>query len=234
MKILFNVFAALCFAYTTFAACNRDIECLTKNAQITFIGQVETREDTNTRYFAATVRPLCNMYGNSGAITDEEFTRAIRIGGFGNHAGGSCQAEIGNVGEIGIFFVHVNNTVANGGVRTFGLYDPCYGAFANNTDNYVELTKLVYGQNGYTPTGPQCPQVTQDQDHVYIDGNQYDKKIDLNQGFSSGNSYNNNNNNGQSGPLDLEANANSGASKTLVMASSALLVLFAFLSQLLL
>ncbi|ORX48659.1 hypothetical protein BCR36DRAFT_584226 [Piromyces finnis] len=200
--------------------CNRDIECLTKNAQITFIGQVETREDTNTKYFAATVRPLCNMYSNSGSITNDEFNRAIRIGGFGNHAGGSCQAEVGNVGEVGIFFVHVNNTVANGGIRTFGLYDPCYGAFANTTDNYIQLTKLVYSEN-YTPVGPLCPMVSQDQEHIYIDGNSYDKKVDLNQ-----------NTNSNGGSIDLESTDSSDATKTIVMTSSALLVLFAFFSQL--
>jgi len=228
MKILSYVFTALSVTCATMASqCNRDIECLTRNAQITFIGEVETRETTNTKYFSATVKPLCNMYGNSGAITQEEFTRSIKIGGFGNHAGGSCQAEIGNVGERGIFFVHVNNTVVNGGVRTFGLYDPCYGAFANTTDNYVQLTKLVFGQNGYTPTGPQCPSVSQDQNYVYIDGNQYEKNVNLE-------GDNNNSLGGQSGTLDLDnSNSNSGASKTAVLASSAL-VLFAFISQLLL
>ncbi|KAG4098952.1 hypothetical protein H8356DRAFT_1669692 [Neocallimastix lanati (nom. inval.)] len=211
MKLLSYICGALSIAGAAMAsACNRDLECLTSNAQITFIGQIVTRDFTNTKYFSATVKPLCNMYGNVGGITQEEYSRTITIGGFGNHAGGTCDAEIGNVGDIDIFFVHVNNTVANGGVRTFGLYDPCYGAFRNNTDNYIQLTKYAV-KNNYTPNGVQCPSIRQEANGINIDGTSYPNPVDLNEGSTNT-------------KVNLDENTGD-APKTFVMTSMAFVVL---------
>jgi len=218
MKILSYVFVALSIAGAAMASiCNRDLECLTSNAQITFIGQIMTKDNTNTKYFSATVKPLCNMYGNVGSITQEEYTRTITIGGFGSHAGGTCDAEIGNVGDIDIFFVHVNNTVSAGGVRSFGLYDPCYGAFQNTTDNYVQLTKYAV-KNNYTPNGIQCPVIMQDANGINIDGTTYPNAIDLNEGTGSG-----------SDKISLDEDIGSGASRTFMTFTATLMILSSLL-----
>jgi len=225
MKILSYAFTVLSVACATMASnCNRDLECLTTNAQITFIGRVVAKDDTNTKYFSAQVEPLCTMFGNTGStINQSEYGRPITIGGFGSHAGGTCQAEIGNVGETDIFFVHVNNTVAAGGIRTFGLYDPCYGAFPNDTTNYIQLTKFIHSKYNYAPNGIQCPVVNSDDQHIYIDGNSYDKTVEVNLGGDG--------NGGSS--IDLESGFNSGSPKGAIMTTSALIVL-AFLFQFLL
>jgi hypothetical protein len=198
--------------------CGRDIQCLTQNAQITFIGTVTSRDETNAKKFSATVRPLCHMYGTQGSINPDEFNRDIVIGGFGSHAGGTCDAEVGLVGETDIFFVHVNNTVAAGGVRTFGLYDPCYGAFANTTDNFIQLTKYVYGTYNAIPTGPSCPIVSQDESHIYINNQSYDKQVDLNLDGSN------------TGTFNLDPEEGNGSAKNFVM-TSALFVIVSFLFQ---
>jgi len=187
MKILSYIFTVLSIVGATMAAnCEKNIACLTKNAQITFIGQVMQRENITLRSFSAVVKPLCTMYGlGDSRISNEEYDRTITISGFGNHAGGSCQADVGEPGEIDIFFVHVNNTVPRGGVRTFALTDPCYGAFLNDTTNFVELTKRTYGEYNYIPTGAtvnsQCPILSKDtaNNKININGESYDLPIKL-------------------------------------------------------
>jgi len=221
MKIFSYVFPALSVAYATVAAkCERDISCLTKESQITMIGEVVSRDDVNEKKFSASVRPLCTMYGiGSSKILDEEYDRTIRISGFGTHSGGQCQGEIGIPGDIEIFFVHVNNTVPAGGVRTFGLTDPCFGAFANETSNFVELIKLTYGQNGYTPTGKNCPELYKDSvnNKIKINGNEYNLPVSLD--------------NSGSNQSSLDVDDTDGSSKAYVM-STALIVFFALLVQL--
>eukprot|EP00833_Pecoramyces_ruminatium_P015305 jgi/Orpsp1_1/1189337/evm.model.d7180000071245.1 len=218
MKLLTLACAALGAVGAFAQQCNRDIECLSSHAQITFIGQIISKDTTNVKNFSASVKPLCNMYGNSGAITQEEFSRTITISGFGNHAGGSCDAAISNVGDIDIFFVHVNNTVAAGGVRTFGLYDPCYGAFKNETTSYVELTKLAV-KNGYTPNGVQCPVIVQQADGINIDGTTYPNPINLDEDTTN------------SGKVSLDDESND-APKAIAMTSFAFVVLASLLQYL--
>jgi len=226
MKILSYIFTVLSIIGATMAAnCERNIACLAKNAQITFIGQVMQRENITLKSFSAVVQPLCTMYGlGESKIADEEYSRTITISGFGNHAGGTCQADVGEPGEIDIFFVHVNNTVPRGGVRTFGLTDPCYGAFLNDTTNFVELAKLTYGQLGYNPSGSplgsQCPILSKDNTNnkININGVSYDMPIDLTDDKDQPN-------------FGLDDDVDSGSPKNYVI-STTLIVFVAFLLQL--
>jgi len=218
MKLLSFVGAALGIVGAFAQQCNRDIECLTSHAQITFIGQILSKDTSNVKNYSATVKPLCNMYGNGGSITQEEFSRGtITIGGFGNHAGGSCEATISNVNDIDIFFVHVNNTVISGGVRTFGLYDPCYGAFKNETNSYVELTKYAV-KNNYIPNGISCPVIQKQADGISIDGTTYPNPVSLDETNDSTN-------------VSLDEVPND-ASKAIVMTTSAFVILASLLQLL--
>lgn len=159
--------------------CNKDIKCLTKNSQITFIGKViETDEVYNKSKFNVTVSPLCiyNVRNNENFAFDaNEYSSYIKISGFGTHAGGSCNGDSGIVGDINIFYAHVSNTVTLGGKREYGLSDPCYGAFLNNTQNYLDLIQITYGELNYTPTGNSCAVVSKNDTHITIDGETFNK-----------------------------------------------------------
>ncbi|ORX65324.1 hypothetical protein BCR32DRAFT_115439 [Anaeromyces robustus] len=149
---------------STYAAiCNRDIECLTKNAQMTFLGRVIGIEQTNATMFSAEVQPLCTMFSTvaNTKIDDEEFKRTVFIDGFGTHAGGTCNADAGIVGDTNIFFVWVNASSIHGVARRFGLFDPCYGAFKNTPENAQILNNVILSQTSavQTPIGVECPEV---------------------------------------------------------------------------
>jgi len=157
----FIVTLALFVASSYGAICGRDIPCLASHAQMTFLGRVVSVEQTNSTYFSAEVQPLCTMHSTvaNTKIDDEEFLRTVRIDGFGTHAGGSCNADTGIVGDTNIFFVWVNASTIHGVARRFGLFDPCYGAFQYNDANAQELNNFMatHESTVQTPIGADCP-----------------------------------------------------------------------------
>jgi len=148
---------------STFAAehCGRDIPCLVRNAQFTFIGKVVSVQESNETDYYAEVQPLCTVFAtlpNSG-ILDEEYLRTVKVDHFGTHAGGSCNAHTGEVGEENIFFVYSNFTREHGVARHLGLNDPCFGAFKNTPENAQVLNNYIATQKSAVPvpSGPSCP-----------------------------------------------------------------------------
>ncbi|OUM60540.1 hypothetical protein PIROE2DRAFT_63092 [Piromyces sp. E2] len=156
------IIALVFFIASTFGAiCGRDIPCLAQNAQMTFLGRVVNVEQTNSTYFSAEVKPLCTMHSTvaNTKVDDEEYRRTVFIDGFGTHAGGSCNADSGIVGDTNIFFVWVNASRIHGVARRFGLFDPCYGAFKYTEENAAELNNFIarHQSTVQTPVGTECP-----------------------------------------------------------------------------
>lgn len=143
--------------------CGREISCLSEKAQMTFLGKVMSVEETNSTYFSAEIKPLCTMYSTlpNTQISDEEYQRTVFVDGFGTHAGGSCNANAGVVGDTNIFFVWVNASRIHGVARRFGLYDPCYGAFQYDQTNTQALMNFISSHKSATatPNGVSCPSV---------------------------------------------------------------------------
>jgi len=154
-------FLAFFIASAFCANCGRDIDCLASNAQMTFLGRVVSVEQTNSTFFSAEVQPLCTMHStiHNTKIDDEEYRRTVTIDGFGTHAGGSCNADSGIVGDTNIFFVWVNASSIHGVARHFGLSDPCYGAFKYTDENANQLNNFIATHDSMVPTpvGEGCP-----------------------------------------------------------------------------
>ncbi|ORX59361.1 hypothetical protein BCR36DRAFT_579950 [Piromyces finnis] len=181
------IIALVFFIASTFCTtCGRDIPCLAENAQMTFLGRVINVEKTNSTYFSAEVQPLCTMYSTvqNTKLDEEEFQRTVFIDGFGTHAGGSCNADSGIVGDTNIFFVWVNASRVHGVARRFGLYDPCYGAFKYTDENANQLNNFMASHNSMvpTPTGKECPS---DAGKPGVSSNGMSGSINLEDGFSS-------------------------------------------------
>jgi len=139
--------------------CGRDIPCLARQAQFTFIGKVVSIQETNATDFSAEVQPLCTMYAaiEGSGILEEEYFRTVQVDHFGTHAGGSCNADTGIVGDENIFFVYANTTKVHGVARRLGLFDPCYGAFKNTPENAQILNNFIALEKAPAPSGLACP-----------------------------------------------------------------------------
>ncbi|KAG4093409.1 hypothetical protein H8356DRAFT_948900 [Neocallimastix lanati (nom. inval.)] len=182
IALVFFVATALC------ATCGRDIDCLANNAQMTFIGRVMSVEQNNSTYFSAEVQPLCTMHSTvaNTKIDDEEFKRTVTVDGFGTHAGGSCNADSGIVGDTNIFFVWVNASLIHGQARHFGLYDPCYGAFKYDDQNAQLLSNFMSTHSSavQTPIGQNCPTLPKPFSNTNADGTP--GSVNLEDGIDSG------------------------------------------------
>jgi len=182
------IVALFFFIATAFCAtCGRDIDCLARNAQMTFLGRVISVEQTNSTYFSAEVKPLCTMHSSvaNTKIDDEEYQRTVTVDGFGTHAGGSCNADSGLVGDTNIFFVWVNASSIHGQARRFGLYDPCYGAFKYDDQNAQLLSNFISTHTSavQTPIGSECPNLPKAFSSTNPDGSP--AALDLEEGISN-------------------------------------------------
>ncbi|KAL6633090.1 hypothetical protein U3516DRAFT_296813 [Neocallimastix sp. 'constans'] len=156
------IIALIFFITTTFCAtCGKDIDCLASNAQMTFLGHVISIEKENSTYFSTEVKPLCTLHSTvpNTLIDEEEYKRTVFVDGFGNHAGGSCNANSGIVGDTNIYFVWVNASRIHGQARRFGLYDPCYGAFKFDNQNSQLISNFISTHSSTVPSpmGANCP-----------------------------------------------------------------------------
>ncbi|TPX59539.1 hypothetical protein PhCBS80983_g02419 [Powellomyces hirtus] len=169
----FTIAAALAFLASSVSAqvaptCTpNDVACIITSAQYTVLGTVTANNANSSEpgasatNYNATMQIDCvySSFGTNKGTGANFINQSVKVINFGNPKAG-CPNGLGAnaiVGTQSIYFIAIANTVGQGAIPTFTVFNPCGGALENSKANQQIMADVLakFPQN-VIPGSPQC------------------------------------------------------------------------------